>query len=346
MAHNIEFNRMRGSFSFIAVKQPAWHNLGKVVQEAMTIKEAIQGANLDFKVGKVECYANTGIYDIHGELMNNRMINVPNTFATYRKDNGDILGAVGSSYEIIQNEEAFDFFNTFLGESDACFQTAGCLGNGETVFLTAKLPAHIKVTSTDIIDQYLLLSTSHDGSKSIQIMFTPIRVVCNNTLNAALNSGASKINIRHTKSAKAKIDEAHKLMGITNERTRFMNEAFPAMTRIKMTDEQVKNYIHTLFLSPAELTLLAERGIKNLYNIEAISTRKTNVIDDVYKTYFIGPGQQMDSAQGTAWGAYNAVTCYFNNVKTFKNDSDAMKSNFYGTNYDTMQKAFNLALVQ
>jgi len=346
MAHNIEYNRLRGSYSFIGVKEPAWHRLGKIIDKAMTINEAIKGANLDFKVGKVPCYANTEIYGVNGQVLNTRMLQVPDRFATYRKDNGDILGTVGNSYEVIQNEEAFDFFNTFLGESDACFQTAGCLGNGETVFLTAKLPAHIKVSDKDIVDQYLLLSTSHDGSKSIQIMFTPIRVVCNNTLSAALNSNAARINIRHTKSAKAKIDEAHKLMGITNERTKFMNECFPHMVDIKMTDKQVKNYIHTVFLNANELELLAKSGLDNACRIEEISTRKSNIIDDVYKAYFIGPGQQLDTAQGTAWGAYNAVTCYFQNVKTFKNESDGMKSNFYGTNYDTMQKAFNLALAQ
>lgn len=346
MAHNIEYNRMRGSFSFIGVKEPAWHKLGKIVQEAMTIEEAIKGANLDFNVGKVPCYANTTIYDSTGLLLNNRMIEVPNTFATYRKDNGDILGTVGSNYEIIQNTEAFAFFNTFLSESDACFQTAGCLGNGETVFLTAKLPANIKVSNNDYVDQYLLLSTSHDGSKSIQIMFTPIRVVCNNTLSAALNSNAARINIRHTKSAKAKIDEAHKLMGITSERTKFMSECFPHMVDIKMDDKQVKNYINHIFLNANELELLAKAGFEDACRIEEISTRKSNIIDDVYKAYFIGPGQQLASAQGTAWGAYNAVTCYFQNVKTFKNDSDGMKSNFYGTNYDTMQRAFNLALAQ
>lgn len=341
MAHDINFNRMRGTYSVVTVREKPWHRLGKTVPHDLTIREATVAANLDFNVAKAPAYANVEFVDEDCEVATKLSI-IPNRHATYRTDTGDILGSVGNSYQIVQNVEAFSFFDEFLHESDAIVQTAGALGKGEMVFISAKLPSYIKVAEKDLVEQYLLLSTSHDGSRSIEIMFTPIRVVCNNTLNAALSSSQSRIKIRHTSRAMDKLKEAHRIMGITNERSQFMKELYPKLANVRMDDREVKQYINNVFLNSEELNILANSGFYDVNRVDEISTRKANIIDDVYKAYFVGPGQQLDSAKGTAWGAYNAVTCYFTNIKKESSPSKAMKSNFYGANYESMQKAMNL----
>lgn len=343
MADNINFNRLRGTFSIVTVREPAWHRLGKTVPNNLTIAEATVMANLDFEVGKADAYANVEYLD-EGMEIATKLSKIPNKFATYRKDTGDILGSVGATYEIIQNIEAFSFFDQFIHESDAIVQTAGALGKGEQVFISVKLPAYIKVAEKDVVEQYLLLSTSHDGSRSIEMMFTPIRVVCYNTLNAALSSSASRVKIRHTSSARDKLKEAHRILGISNERTEFMKEVYPILAKTQVDEKGIKNYINNVFLNSNELALLADIGTNNVHQVEEISTRKANIIDDVYKAYYVGPGQQLDSAKGTAWGVYNAVTCYYHNIKKEADASKSMRSNYYGANFDIMQKAFKEAV--
>ncbi|HEY9340845.1 MAG TPA: DUF932 domain-containing protein [Hanamia sp.] len=134
-----------------------------------------------------------------------------------RTDTETVLGVVGKDYEVVQNIDAFSFFDAIVGGDGIFYETAGALGKGERIFITAKLPDYIKVGNDDLIEQYLFLTTSHDGSGSITAAFTPVRIVCNNTLNAALCKKSNAIKIRHTANAKERLEEAHKLMGITNQ---------------------------------------------------------------------------------------------------------------------------------
>src|SRR5690606_20882489 len=129
-------------------------------------------------------------------------IEVPNFYATIRTDNETVLGVVGKDYEIVQNRDAFSFFDAIVGGDGIQYETAGALGKGERIFITAKLPGYIKVGREDLIEQYLFLTTSHDGYGSITAAFTPIRICCNNTLNAAMKNHTNSIKIRHTANAK------------------------------------------------------------------------------------------------------------------------------------------------
>jgi phage/plasmid-like protein (TIGR03299 family) len=125
-----------------------------------------------------------------------------NSFYTYRPDTDAILGdKLGAEYEVIQNVDAFSFFDSIVGGDGIQYETAGALGKGERIFITAKLPNYIKVGNDDLIEQYLFLTTSHDGFGSITAAFTPIRIVCANTLNAAMQSRNNSIKIRHTGTA-------------------------------------------------------------------------------------------------------------------------------------------------
>src|SRR5690348_3272165 len=181
MAHNID--RSKGLDAFFAVGEKAWHGLGQIVQDCPTSDKAIQLAGLDYNVSKVPMYAK------YGELEkgNTKWVNNPNVFSTFRDDTKALLGTVGSRYEVLQNTEAFAWFDSIVGEGKAIYQTAGALNGGAVIFITAKMPSYIKV-KTDDIEKYLVLTNSHDGSETLQMMFTPVRVVCQNTLNQAMRS--------------------------------------------------------------------------------------------------------------------------------------------------------------
>ena len=207
MAHMLNFNKRTGTWSFASNSEKAWHGLGQVVNGAMTAEEAIKNANLDYEVDKTNVYFNCGT---------DCMSEIDGYFATYRKDTNDYLGMVKSRYEIVQNRDAFGFFDAIIDSGEAIFETAGALGNGERIFLVAKLPDDFEIAG-EKIEKYIMLTNSHDGSSSVIAGMTNIRVVCNNTLQAALKGLENKVSIDHVSGAKNKLKEAHRVMGIASK---------------------------------------------------------------------------------------------------------------------------------
>lgn len=356
MAHNLNINKNTGKASFFSAKEPAWHGLGQILNGPATSEEAIKEAGLDFTVAKEPVYV--GVRKIHKDeslgLVNvlkdeeevdkdNKKViykeakSVPDRYATYRTDNGTPFGIVGSRYEIVQNTQAFDFFDAIVGKGEAIYETAGALHDGQIVFITAKLPDYIRVAGDDVVKKYLLLNMAHDGSGSINAMFTPIRVVCNNTLNAALRQAHSKISIRHTRSAHDNLKEAHKIMGITNTLSKQLEEIFSVMSKVRITDKQLVQYIEKVVLGETIDSMVAANPEYE------ISTRSKNIITDIQKYAEVGVGQQMEHTKGTAYGAYNAITGYYQNVKSYRSQEAKMESNLLGDNYVKMQKAMNMA---
>lgn len=179
MAHNINFNEQTGKHSFFSVKEKAWHGLGQIVEDYPTSKEALQFAGLDFDVCKRP--------NIHRLDDGNEIIST-SSFYTYRPDTGTVLGdRLGKDYEVVQNADAFSFFDAIVEGDGIQYETAGALGKGEKIFITAKLPGYIKVGNADMIEKYLFLTTSHDGFGSIMAAFTPTRIVCNNSATRWMN---------------------------------------------------------------------------------------------------------------------------------------------------------------
>jgi phage/plasmid-like protein (TIGR03299 family) len=331
MSANI--NETNGKFAMFSAKEKPWHGLGQVVDSKLTSEEAIIEAGLDYKVGKGRLWVGYP-KELRDELGKGREFD--SLFATYRQDTGEPFGVVGSKYEVVQNKDAFKFFDDIVGYKEAIFETAGALGKGELIFITAKLPSHIRVAGDDIIDRYLLFTNSHDGSKSIEVLFTPVRVVCNNTLQLALRTAKSKYKVRHTKSVHNKLNEARHILQIENTLSEEAQEIYRNMTRIRLSDRQAHGFINSLFLTQAELELLEEgRDYKDV-----LSTRKKNIIGDVQKYLRLGPGQDMETTKGTLWGTYNAVTGYFNNAKNYTNDNNRMQSIMFGAAANTSNEAF------
>lgn len=338
MAHNINFNEQTGKHSFFSVKEKAWHGLGQIVQDYPTSREALEAAGLNYRVEKRKLftYDNQNLFGNADTIALN--ILVPNYYATIRTDNEAVLGVVGRDYEVVQNVDAFAFFDAIVGGDGIQYETAGALGRGERIFITAKLPGYIKVANDDLIEKFLFLTTSHDGFGSITAAFTPVRIVCNNTLNAALKNSSNAIKIRHTVNAKERLEEAHKVMGISNGLSQQMEAIFNHWAKVQITDKEVRKLI-SLALTPNKEVLQKVRAGKE----DEVSSRCSNLCDAVYEYNLTSPTQQTETTKGTVFGAYNALTGYFQNVKAYKDDEAKLRSLLYGGTAQTKtQKAFAL----
>jgi len=189
MAHQLYLNEQTGKHSFFSVKEKPWHGMGQIIEDYPTSKEALQFAGLDYTVEKRPLFT----YDTENQCADEETgikipeVIVPEYFATIRTDNDTVLGVVGKDYEVVQNIDAFSFFDSIVGGDGIQYETAGALGKGERIFITAKLPGYIKVGAEDLIEKYLFLTTSHDGYGSITAAFTPVRIVCNNSATCWMN---------------------------------------------------------------------------------------------------------------------------------------------------------------
>lgn len=342
MAHQINVNEQTGKASFLSVKKKAWHGLGQIIQDYPTSTEAIRHAGLDYTVEKRKLFtldnvnqqANPDIDIIIPE------VELPGYFATVRTDTDQVLGVVGKDYEIVQNVDAFSFFDAIVDGDGIQYETAGALGNGERIFITAKLPGYIKVGREDLIEQYLFLTTSHDGFGSITAAFTPVRIVCNNTLSAALRNCSNAIKIRHTANAKERLEQAHKVMGISNQLSGQLEEIFNTWSKVKITEPDLQQLIRLALVPNKEVLQNIKTG-----RLDDLSTCFNNICNSVFEYANSCETQLSETTAGSLYGAYNAVTGYFQNVRNYKDDEAKLKSLLYGgTAQARTQKAFNLCL--
>lgn len=309
--------------------------MGKIVQDYPTSAEALTYAGLNYEVVKEPLY--TTSYNCDGQAMDFTK-RVYTHCATIRKDTTDVLGVVGKDYQIVQNVDAFSFFDSIIGGDGIHYETAGALGNGERIFITAKLPDYIRVGQEDLIEQYLFLTTSHDGFGSITVAFTPVRVVCANTLNAAMNRLRNVVKIRHTSNAKQRLDQAHKIMGISSKLSEQMEQLFNRWAKVRITDTEVKKLIQLAMVPNKEVWQNVQIG-----KDDALSTAFNNVCDTVDEYAMSNPTQKLETTKGTVFGAYNAITGYFQNVRNYKNSEAKLKSILMGgTAQLRAQTAFNL----
>lgn len=281
MAHNLFQDEM----AYVA--EPAWHRLGTPVPEDVSARQMIVASNLDWRVSKVPApgarvdpeYA---VYD--------RYLIMRDPVGPEREPVA--LALVGKQYEPLQNADAFEFFDPFIRSGWASFHTAGALGNGERVWVLAKLLGQLSIGRDDPIDRYLLLSNSHDGSSAVSVRFTSIRVVCQNTLNLAQRSGKAVVSIRHTPSVRVNLADAQmqKLRLVSEKVFSNANYLFNQMAKMKLKSPEVDGYLETLF--PRTERQKAEMD-------EPIRWRRVKFLFDQH---------QPQRSAGTLWALYNAVT--------------------------------------
>lgn len=368
MAANIEFNLERNTYSFYSLKEVAWHGLGQIVAEAKTPEEVIRLANMDYEVALAPMFANflpknTGqviqidngficqvISPENGHIIEEvkipkKGVKVPDVFATYRTDNFDVLGTVGSRYEPVQNTEAIDFIynvcknSNVLTPSDVVIETAGVLGRGERIFVTAQLPTY--ELCGDEMKKYILFTTSHDGSGSIQACFTDIRVVCNNTLNAALQNCSNMMRFKHTKNVANALDKGAMMMVKALQYTDEVKNIFNIANVKPVNDNLILDYLTDIMCTPKEKEDVLKNSTSTMIRgtEDIISTRKLNKLTEIRNYIESGVGQ--DTHKGSLLWVYNGVTSYLNNGVKYKDSLDKFDSITQGNSYKVGQLAMN-----
>lgn len=212
-------------------RETPWHGLGTKVMEAPTSKEALYLSGLDWKVEQEPVYTETG------NLISGFKANVRDT-------DQKILGVVTDRYKVIQNEEAFAFTDELLGEGIR-YETAGSLQGGKKVWLLAHMP-HEYIIAGERISPYLVFSNTHDGSGSIRVAVTPVRVVCSNTLNLALDTAKRSWSAVHTGNIRSKLEEAKNTLFMAASYMDELGREFETLRKKKLTDKQVMEYIGLL----------------------------------------------------------------------------------------------------
>ncbi len=248
---------------FYTGRKKPWHGLGISVENAPDSENALKLAGLDWEV------VQRPIFMDYGEQITGYKANVRNT-------DGAVLGVVSDRYKVVQNWEAFQFTDTLLGEG-VRYETAGSLQGGKKVWLLARLPREY-IISGERISPYLVFTTSHDGSGAVKVAVTPIRVVCNNTLNLALKSASRSFSMMHTQSIQSKIQEAHDTLFKAEDYMEKLGEEIERLKDIKVTDTMVEEYIEQLLPLTRDASPLQ---VKNVYKLREDIKRRFHEAPDL-----------------------------------------------------------------
>lgn len=312
MAHNIE--RRNGKDSIVYAGETPWHRLGKKMEMAFDAKTALKQGGLDFTVEKVGIKTNDGAA-------------IENRFALRRTDTKDVLGIVTDFYQPLQNREAFGFFDSVFGKGKARYEVAGVLGKGEKVWLLARLPGDFRIGKEDLVGKWLLLTNGHDTSEPVRAKFTPIRVVCQNTLTAALRGTESEVRVQHIGNVAGKLEIAGKLLKQAGVYFEDVQTMFNGFLRKQLKGVGVQDYA---------LRVMAGDEAGKLEDLSPIARRSITRICELHDT---GRGSDIKGIRGTLWGAYNAVTEYIDHDKT----TESLSYMATGRGADIKQRAFSVA---
>ena len=241
MAANVE--------TMFYTREKPWHGLGTMVAEAPNSKDALRLAGLNWKV------LQEPVYTENEELIQGYKANVRDT-------DRKVLGVATDRYKVIQNEEAFAFTDTLLGEG-VRYETAGSLQEGRRVWMLARLPREF-IIGGERISPYMVFSNTHDGSGAVKTALTPIRVVCNNTLNLALRTAKRSWSMIHTGDISGKIEEVKNTLLLADEYMTALGQEFENLRKIKLSEKQVLDYIKILLPMEENYSLLQKRGVEKL----------------------------------------------------------------------------------
>lgn len=282
-----------------------WHGLGVKVDQLANSEEAIKAAGLNWTVSMQPVYSD-----------NNQQI--PGWKAITRDTDGRVFAIMSDSYTPVQNTEAFHFFDSVVNSKEAYYETAGSLRNGSRVWMLANLKSSISIKG-DEVKQYLTLVNSHDGSLALQMFWTPIRVVCMNTLAMALSSTTEKFYARHTTNISHRIYNAKEILGFTEK---FYTDWIAKATA--MAQKALPPAKTPLLLAAAFQTSGAIRP----EDVYAPTIEKQRVYNRVGELIVAGRGQDNPSTRGTLWQAYNGIVEYVDYEKKYKDTS--VSARLYG----------------
>jgi phage/plasmid-like protein (TIGR03299 family) len=308
MAHLVE--------SMMYVGKTPWHGLGTPIPEdkKISVQEAIVAAKLDWQVE---------LRHVFNENPEGVKSGILDHYAVCRMSDNAFLGLVGQDYVPLQNEEALEWFQPFLDSGEATLETAGSLKGGRQVWALAKIrDGNMLVGKEDPVAHYILLSNSHDGSVAVRVGFTPIRVVCNNTLTLAHDSNASQLlRVRHTSNLHKNLELIREIMSVARKEFSATVAQYRHLQKHGIDSSGLERYVKLVFSLP-------DNGGKELI---------PNII------YLFENGRGSHEAGRTYWGAYNAVTEYLNYFRGRTQDS-TLSSLWFGGSTHINKQALNAAL--
>lgn len=324
MAHRLSI-RADGRVEMAYAGNVPWHGLGVPVEGAMTAADALDKAGLAWPV--VECAVYVSPLGGAGPLA------VPQYKGLRRGDTGELLHVARHTYMPLQNVSAFDFADSIVGSKDAKYHTAGALDGGRRVWLLAELTRCPIYVAGDEVRPYFILYNAHDGSSTVRGLLTGVRVVCHNTVSAALDGAKAGegFSLRHTAGIAGKADEARRALGLVLKGYDTLEGRFQALAGKSFTDAALADYVEEVF--PLPLT----GGDAALDNARARQRAATQLTHE-------GAGNDRAGIRGTWWAAYNGATEILDHVGGWRTSAGRLKDTIFGARAADKAHALKVAL--
>lgn len=312
MAHAVE--------SMMYAGQIPWHRLGKKVHEGVTTSQAIKEAGLDWQVAMAPLYTGKE----HGNQLTDHR-------AIIREKDKSILGVVGPNYTPLQNSEAFKFFDPFIENDQALLETAGSLRKGRDIWVLAKLNRDpIEIVKGDVVEKFLLLSNSHRGGVSVRVGFTPVRVVCANTLAMAIgNKNSTLMRVSHSSKVVTALDEVRSIMNMANAEFEATAEQYKLLAKRNISKSDLKKYVRVVF--------------KTNDGTGRAKLREEKMMETIQRLFETGMGNDKKNVRGTYWALYNATTQYLTH-EAGKDEDRRLYNLWFGRGFDANKQALDLAV--
>lgn len=318
MAHELEI--INGEAQMAYAGEVPWHGLGVPVSNDLTPAQMMKKAGLDWTVEEVDCFIKTR----NGEVKTGQK-------ALVRSTDDKVLTTVGENWHPVQNEQAFEFFSEYVLAGDMEMHTAGSLKGGSMVWALAKVKESFELFKGDQVESYLLFSNPHRYGKSIDVRFTPIRVVCNNTLTLSLDQKAEK-SVRVGHRVPFDVTSVKEALGIASKKLHTYKEMAQFLGERRYTQDSVIDFFNDVFPRTSD-----KRIRKGMQQIDQLS-RNAKLCYDVLETQ---PGAEY--AEGSWWQAFNAVTFVTDHVQG-RNADNRLYSNWFGGNQLRKKSALETAV--
>lgn len=318
MAHELVTDSA-GNTSMVYFGSVPWHGLGHALtkDERWDLAAAQKKGNMDFECELVGLQTADKKQSVKAK-------------AIRRKDNGQVLcDHVGMIYHLVQPATCFDFFKPFVDTKAASLHTAGLLHEGKKIWVLCKIERDpIELGKDDVVEKFILLANSYDGTTSVYVGFTPVRVVCANTLALAVDDKASRLlRVRHTKSVKQSLEDIRDVIDMADAQFVATAEQYKRLVRKNINQADVEKYV------------------KQVFNIngDKLNGQQQTILETVVGLTNTGKGQQLKTSEGTLWGAYNAVTEFLAYNRGVNADT-RLTSLWWGASAKTNHRALEVAL--
>lgn len=325
MAHLLDLSNDRANIAYVG--QRPWHGLGEQLKPDQTMDEWRVAAGLDWDVNRTPVF-----YEVRDDQGKTKK-HMADQDVLYRSDTMKSLGIVSERYNEVQPKQIIDFYQSLTEEHGFKMETAGSLDGGKRIWCLARTGQEFILGKHDRVESYVLLATSYDKTMATRAQFTSVRVVCQNTLNFSLqNTKGGYVSIPHSATfdaSRIKFD-----LGIVEDSFEDFEDEVTEMSKIKLSDSDTLKY----------LMAVLNDDKKDIKTPEELSARRQNILKGVFGMYKgDGKGSSYESANGTVWGAVNAVTEYVDH-RVGRNPNNRMAAAWFGRGVNTKKVAYQQAL--